>query len=71
MSSHASKVELIDAATGRTGSCTACGAGLRVTGDAERVWVECVRLADPRGPVARLLAALLPHRRELVLDLRP
>ncbi len=63
-------LELIERALDDDPYCGVCGAPTTIADDDGRLWLVCSATTAPRGILARLGAAVLPHERRLVVDLR-
>lgn len=63
-----SAISIIEAALDRNPFCRACGASTTVRADGRRVLVQCGAADEPRGALGRLLYALVPHERLVVID---
>jgi hypothetical protein len=72
MFDNARMLDLIEQAMMTEPTCPVCGAPTDVRDHDGRLWLECssVPTEAPLGFVARLEAALLPHPRRLIVDLR-
>jgi hypothetical protein len=63
-----SAISVIESALDRYPFCRSCGANTTIRSDGERVLVECEAASKPRSPIGRLLFALFPHERVVVID---
>jgi hypothetical protein len=72
MFDNARMLDLIEQAMMAEPTCPVCGAPTDVRDHDGRLWLECSSVATeaPSGLIARLGAALLPHPRRLIVDLR-
>ena len=72
MFDNARVLDLIERTLDTDPFCPVCGAPTDVRDHDGRLWLECSSAAteSPSGLIARLEAALLPHPRRLILDLR-
>ena len=61
-------IPAIEDSLGRTPFCGACGARVVVRSQDDRIILECANATRPMGLVARLLAALVPHERVVVVS---
>ena len=68
MSYDRSAISIIETALDRNPFCRSCGAYTTVRTDGDRVLVECGAASEPRGVFGRLLFALFPHERLVVID---
>jgi ribosomal protein L40E len=62
-----SAISLIETALDKNPVCRSCGAYTTIRAEGERVLVECGATSEPRGALARLLFALFPHERVVVI----
>ena len=69
MFDNARLLDLIEHALDTDPFCPACGAPTTIEDDDGRLWLVCSATLDPVGVGARISAAILPHRRQLVVDL--
>ena len=69
---HAQTLDLIERTLDHEPYCPLCNAPTDIRDRGGRLWLECssTPIEPPTGLLARLGAALLPHPRRLVLDLR-
>ena len=70
MFDNAQMLELIEHALVGDPFCSVCGAPTTIKNDDGRLWLVCSSVSAPVGRIARLSAAVLPHERQLVVDLR-
>lgn len=72
MSHNAGMLDLIERTFDDHPICSACGAQNDIREHDGQLWLECssVSVDPPTGLIARLGAALMPHPRRLILDLR-
>jgi len=49
--------------------CPVCGAPTTIEDDDGRLWLVCSAAMEPTSVIDRVSAAILPHRRRLVVDL--
>jgi hypothetical protein len=61
-------ISVIESALDQNPYCRSCGAHTTVRTEGARVLVECGAAGDPRSALGRLLYALLPHERIVVID---
>jgi hypothetical protein len=66
----AQMLELIERSLESDPFCSMCGAPTTIEDDDGRLWLVCSAASAPVGRIARLSAAVLPHERRLVVDLR-
>ena len=69
MFDNARLLDLIEHALDTDPFCPACGAPTTIEDDAGRLVLVCSATLDPTGIGARISAAILPHRRQLLVDL--
>ena len=69
MFDNARLLDLIEHALDADPFCSVCGEPNTIEDDAGRLWLVCSATLDPTGVGARIRAAILPHRRYLVVDL--
>ena len=69
MFDNARLLDLIEHALDTDPFCPACGAPTTIEDDAGRLWLVCSATRDLVGIGARFSAAVLPHRRRMVVDL--
>ncbi len=69
MFDNARMLDLIEHALDADPLCPVCGAPTTIEDDAGRLWLVCSATLHPVTLVARVSAAILPHRRHLVVDL--
>ncbi len=50
--------------------CHVCGAPTTISDDDGRLWLVCSATTEPSGLLARIGAAVRPHERRIVVDLR-
>jgi hypothetical protein len=70
MFDNAQMLELIERSLGTDPYCSVCAAPTTIVDDDGRLWLVCSAASAPVGRMARLSAAVLPHERRLVVDLR-
>ncbi|HEV8402062.1 MAG TPA: hypothetical protein VGQ31_03420 [Candidatus Limnocylindrales bacterium] len=72
MFDNARMLDLIERALLAEPICPVCGAPTDVRDHDGRLWLECssASAGPPGGILARLGAAILPHPRRVVIDLR-
>jgi hypothetical protein len=72
MFDNARMLDVIERALDAEPTCPVCGAPTDVRDHDGRLWLECSSASSdpPNGIVARLGAAILPHPRRLLIDLR-
>jgi hypothetical protein len=63
-------LELIERALDDRPFCEVCGAPTTIEDDDGRLSLVCSATSAPHGILARIGAAVLPHERRLVVDLR-
>jgi hypothetical protein len=63
-------LELIERAVDDDPYCSVCGAATTITDDDGRLWLTCSATTATHGVLARIGAAVRPHERRLVVDLR-
>jgi hypothetical protein len=65
-------LDLIERSIDADPTCSVCGAPTDVSDHDGRLWLECSSASTepPSGLLARLEAAILPHPRRLIVDLR-
>ena len=65
-------LDLIERSLDAEPLCSVCGAPTDVRDHDGRLWLECSSASSgpPSGFIARLEAAILPHPRRLIVDLR-
>jgi hypothetical protein len=65
-------LDLIERCLDADPTCSACGAPTDVRDHDGQFWLECSSASaePPSGIIARLGAAILPHPRRLIIDLR-
>jgi len=68
MSDHAHLLDLIERSLGTDPVCPACGAPTTIDEQDGSLWIVCSLTIAPDGFAQRLSAAVLPHRRRLMLD---
>jgi hypothetical protein len=69
MFDNARLLDLIEHALDADPFCPVCGAPTTIEDDDGRLWLVCSAALVPVGVGARISAAILPHRRQLLLDL--
>ncbi len=71
MFDHARLIDRIERSLVDTPYCSVCHAPTAIRDRDGRLWLECstTPVDEPTGVLARLGAALMPHPRQLVLDL--
>lgn len=69
MFDNARLLDLIEHALDADPFCPVCGAPTTIEDDAGCLWLVCSATLDPVGVGARIRAAILPHRRQLLVDL--
>ena len=70
MFDHARAVDRIERAIDHEPYCPVCGASTSIVDEDGLLVLRCSATIEPEGLVARLGAAMLPHLRRSVLDLR-
>jgi hypothetical protein len=70
MFENARMLDLIEHALDVDPFCPVCGAPTTVEDEGGRLWLVCSATITPATVVGRLSAAILPHERRLVVDLR-
>lgn len=70
MFDHAHAVDRIERAIDQEPYCPVCGAMTTIVDEDGVLVLRCTATVEPDGLIARLGAAVLPHLRRTVLDLR-
>ena len=63
-----SAISLIETALDKNPFCRSCGAYTTIRTEGDRVLVECGAAGEPRTAIGRLLFALFPHERVVVIS---
>ena len=69
MFDNARMLELVERALDDDPFCPVCSAPTTIEDDDGRLWLVCSAAATPTGIIGRVGAAILPHKRRLVVDL--
>jgi hypothetical protein len=69
MFDNASLLDQIERAIDSDPYCPACGATNTVVEADGSLWIVCAATIEPDGLLHRLSAAMLPHRRRIVVNL--
>ena len=64
-------LDVIERAIDTDPFCPVCGAPTVIEDDHGVIYLACSTLGEPHGFLARIGAALMPHVRRELLDLRP
>lgn len=70
MFDNAQMLDLVERALDQDPFCPVCGAPTTIEDDDGRLLLVCSATEAATGVLARLSAAVLPHERQLVVDLR-
>lgn len=70
MFDNAQMLDLVERALDHDPFCPVCGAPTTIEDDDGRLLLVCSATEAPTGVLGRLSAAVLPHERQLVVDLR-
>lgn len=62
-------LDLIERALDDEPFCPVCGAPTTIEDDDGRLWLVCSASTAPTTMIGRVSAAILPHKRRLVIDL--
>jgi hypothetical protein len=62
-------LDLIEHALDDDPFCPVCGAPTTIHDEDGRLWLVCSAVTPPRTVLGRVSAAILPHRRRLLVDL--
>jgi hypothetical protein len=69
MFDNARMLDLIERALDDDPFCPVCSAPTTIEDDGGRLWMVCSAALEATSVVERVSAAILPHRRRLVVDL--
>ncbi len=70
MFDNAQMLDLVERALDQRPYCPVCGAHTTIEDNDGRLLLVCSATMTPTGVLGRLSAAMLPHERQLVVDLR-
>jgi len=69
MFDNARMLDLIEQALEDDPFCPVCGAPTTIEDDSGRLWLVCSATMKPTTVLGRVSAAVMPHRRRLIVDL--
>jgi hypothetical protein len=69
MFDNARMLDFIERALDTDPFCPVCGSPTTIEDDDGRLWLVCSAAMTPTSVIARISAAVIPHKRRLVVDL--